>query len=380
MRSDESICTDLSCKSVTRSNTGKCPTHLPRPEPKAPKAPKVPPTIEEHEAASLRSALIRAQTATAKAKAKSEDLVQAVYQASYDAILALGPIQPVRVPRLAVAKGAGRPEVALLHATDWQYGKKTESYDRAKCEERVELLGDKVEILTAIQRTEHPVNVIHLMFGGDMLEGLNIFPGQAYEVDGTLFVQLFGVASLMGSLVRRLLSLFERVEVWAEEGNHGRLGKRGDWPRIDNTDIMAYEITRQRFLDEPRVIWHPRKSWYQIVTVENYVAMLIHGDEIKNFGGNTPAYGLLRKGTAWSSGVTEPFRDIYFGHYHTPLEITLPNGGVMFGTGSTESDNAYAAEFVAAKGKPSQRLHYIDPRKGRVSAQYKVFLEDNESV
>jgi hypothetical protein len=143
---------------------------------------------------------------------------------------------------------------------------------------------------------------------------------------------------------------------------------------------MAYEITRQRFLDEKRVIWHPRLSWHQIVTIGNYRALLIHGDEIKNFGGNTPAFGLLRKGTAWSSGVTDPFRDIYFGHYHAHMALTLPNGGTMYGTGSTESDNAYAAEFVAAKGKPSQRLHYIDPRRERVTCEYKVYLNDDETV
>lgn len=326
--------------------------------------------------AELRAALRRSQSAREREKVKTEELVEAVYRAAGDALLALGPAPPVTY--LDPSSGPGQTEYALLHATDWQYGKKTDSYDMAKCEKRVARLGDKVELLTRIQRTEHPVSGIHLLFGGDMLESLNIFPGQAYEVEAGLFEQLFGVARLEQNLIRRLLGLFETVDVWIEEGNHGRLGRKGDWPKPDNTDSFSYEICRQRFEDEPRVIWHPRQSWHQIVTIGNYRAMLIHGDEIKSFGGITPAFGLLRKGTAWSSGVVDDFRDIYFGHFHTPMSLTLPNGGTMYGTGSTESDNAYAAEFVAARGKPSQRLHYIDPRKGRVTCEYKVFLGDDE--
>lgn len=325
----------------------------------------------------LRAALRRTQAALARAKMKSEDLVAVVYTAAKDAAIAIGPSKPIVYT--AQASGRGQPEVALLHATDWQYGKRTESYDREKAEARVCALAAKVQLLTEIQRTEHPVDRCVVMFGGDMLEGLNIFPGQAYEVDSTLYEQLFGVSALMGTLLKSLLTHFKSVEVFAEEGNHGRLGRRGDWPRTDNTDMMAYEITRQGLADQTRLMWHPRLSWHQIVTIDQYVAMLIHGDEIKSFGGNTPAFGLLRKGTAWSSGVTAPFRDVFFGHYHTHMELQLPNGGMMFGTGSTESDNAYAAEFVAAKGQPSQRLHFIDPRKGRTTAQYRIYLSDDET-
>lgn len=328
------------------------------------------------EVSELRSALRRSQASLARAKAKTDDLITAVYTAARDAAIAQP--RPILPKRIVPKAGKGKPEMALIHATDWQYGKETDSYSMAKCEERVALLADKIDLLTQIQRAEHPVEHATLAFGGDMLEGLNIFPGQAYEVEAPLYEQLFGVARLEESLIRRMLETFETVTVVAEPGNHGRLGRKGDWPATDNTDRMAYEIVRQRFADEKRVIWTPYKTWYQMIEIGAYRAMLIHGDEIKSFGGNTPAFGLLRKGTAWSSGVTDPFRDIYFGHYHTPMSLTLPNGGTMFGTGSTESDNAYAAEFVAAKGKPSQRLHYIDPRKGRVTCEYKVYLDDDE--
>ena len=67
---------------------------------------------------------------------------------------------------------------------------------------------------------------------------------------------------------------------------------------------------------------------------------------------------------------------MYVGHYHTHNEWAMANGeGVVYQTGSTESDNRYARETMAASAVPSQRLHFIEPKRGRVTAQYKVLLD-----
>jgi len=51
------------------------------------------------------------------------------------------------------------------------------------------------------------------------------------------------------------------------------------------------------------------------------------------------------------------------------------NGSQIFITGSPESENVYAKEFMAATGHPSQRLHFVDPEKGRVTASYLIWLD-----
>jgi hypothetical protein len=54
----------------------------------------------------------------------------------------------------------------------------------------------------------------------------------------------------------------------------------------------------------------------------------------------------------------------------------MANGqGSVYQTGSTESDNRYAGVMLASSATPSQRLHFIDPVKGRVTAAYKVWLD-----
>lgn len=334
----------------------------------------------ESEKNELRGALRRSNTALARAKAKSADLVEAVYRASYDAMIVLGPVPNPPVSFKLSQKDRKHDETALIHTTDWQLGKLTESYDMATCEKRIELMSNKINLLTEIQRSAHPVTRAHVMFGGDIVENVDIFPGQAYEIEETLFDQMFRAVRIGVNLIERMLTIFEFVEVTGEPGNHGRIGRKGQFPAKDNADRMVYHIIARHFATNPRVLWHEDSGgWHQIVKVGAYTAMLIHGDEIKSFGGNTPAFGLLRKGTAWASGVVKGgFDDIYFGHFHTPMMLTLPNGQHMYGTGSTESDNQYAAEFVAARGKPTQRLHFIDPRKGRVTAEYTMYLDEDD--
>ena len=305
--------------------------------------------------------------------AKTQDMIDAVYRAAYEASLIIGNGTPIPSPKLS----AGKAEVALVHATDWQYGKGTESYSQAVCEKRIMKFVQKVEELTNIQRADHPVNECHLMLGGDMVEGMNIFPGQVYEIESYLFEQLFGVSALIEQMVSKLLETFPKVVVWEESGNHGRLGRKGENPGGDNIDRMAYKIAKERMesTGSKGLTWNSQTSWYQIVEIGNYKCMLAHGDEIKSFGGNTPAFGILRKCNQWATGVLEEHSDVYLGHFHTPMTLTLANGARVFITGSPESDNQYAKEFMAATGHPSQRIHFIDPRKGRVTSEHLVWLE-----
>lgn len=326
------------------------------------------------EIAELRQALQRTQRSVARAKARTDDLVDAVYRAALDAALAVGHAKPAAAHNRDRRKSKG--EIALVHATDWQLGKRTAGYSIETCANRIDQLAGKVIELTEIQRAHHPVRHCQLLLGGDMVEGITIFPGQAWEVEAHLFEQLFETARIIERLTLTLLEHFETVSVACEYGNHGRIGRKGENPAGDNIDRMAYRIAADRLRDQKRISsWQESSNWYQIVDIGNYRALLVHGDEINSFGGNTPAFGILRKCNAWATGVVPRFDDVYMGHWHTPMSLTLANGGRVFVTGSPESDNVYAAEFVAARGRPSQRLHFVDPEKARVTAEYVVYLD-----
>lgn len=337
---------------------------------------KNPPVVgdETEELAELRRALAKAQRDKAIAKAKTADLVEAVYQAARDAVLLVGKPELLKAKR---DKRTTPPEVALFHLTDWQGGKKTPSYDMTVMEERVGRFMDDAMKVVDIQRAHHPVREATIMFGGDLLEGISIFPGQAWQVEASLFAQVFRVAALVEKVVLFALEEFERVHVVFEPGNHGRLGTKHDGlPSGDNMDRIIGEIVRQKYAGTKRLTWEMTDDFFQKVVVGNYRAMLIHGDEVRGFGGNTPAYALVRKGNAWASGAIDfEFDAIYVGHYHQSMQLSLANGSQLYMTGSTESGNSYAAEFVAATSIPSQRLQFVDPEAGRVTGSHIIWLD-----
>lgn len=327
------------------------------------------------EAEELRNVVSDLQAKLRRAKAKVDDLVAATIEGAKGAMLAHGPVPPVPKPK--PDRRAKTSEVALWHLTDWQGAKVTTSYNSDVMRERVLRYCDKAERLTQIQRADHPVKDCTIMFGGDIGEGLFQFPSQPFEIDASIFGQFTTSARLLVDVVRRALALYETVTVVGEWGNHGRQGgKRAVVPRSDNYDRMIYELARALLQGEERLTWEDSAEDVQHVEIGNYRALLIHGDEIGRNGYASPMT-IVSHVSRWQSGAHPwEFTDCYMGHYHTHAEWPLPNGrGSVFQTGSPESDNRYAGVMLAGQAIPSQRLHFIDPERGRVAAVYKVWLD-----
>lgn len=326
------------------------------------------------EIAELKATLVNLQRQLQRAKGKTSDIVEAIERGAKEAALITGLPEPVKPPKRKAATSKDA-ETAVVHLSDLQIGKVSESYNTQVAIERVHTVISKVRRITEIQRADHPVPKCVVLFGGDMVEGNGIFPGQVHEVDSTSYAQLFAATRLMSEVVLSLLEDFDEVEVYAVPGNHGRIGRKGDEARETNLDNIAYGFAQQQLENQPRCTWHETGHWYQHVQIGNYSALLVHGDQVKGFSG-TPAFAIARKCTAWSSGaIPVDFHDVFIGHYHQNLVITLPNGGNVRMVPSTESGSQYASEFMAAKGRPGQRLVFVHPENGIVTADYMIWLD-----
>lgn len=335
--------------------------------------------VADIEREELRQLLRESNARLAKAKNKLEALTEAAFEGAESALAAMGRPKPVKTPGLG-GNRKGKPEVALWHMSDWQGAKKTTTYDTSVMFERVGRYVKAAAKITAIQRADHPVDDCVIAFGGDMIEGLFNFPTQPYEIDSTLFEQYVNVANLIARTVREAATIYNHVHVVPEWGNHGRIGsKRDAVPKSDNADRMTYELARSMCRDEPRITWQDCPEDIQRLEVGNYRALVIHGDEVGRNGFASPAT-IVQHVNRWRSGSYPwDFRDVYMGHYHNHAEWSMANGqGMVFQTGSTESDNRYARDNLAASSIPSQRLHFVDPVKGRVTAQYKIILQEDD--
>lgn len=336
--------------------------------------------VDQLEKEGLRQALRDAHRNLAKLRNKANLFSEAAFDGARDALLTLGRPTLIKPPKGLTVRG--RPEAALWHLTDWQGAKKTASYDSAVMVNRVHKYMEKAASITQIQRADHDVDDCLIVFSGDMIEGLFNFPQQPFEIDATLFEQYEEVSILMAEVVRYALSVYTHVSVIAEWGNHGRVGsKRSAVPKSDNFDRMCYRLAKAIVGDNERLSWPDCPEDIQRLEYGNYRALVIHGDEVGRNGFASPMT-IVQHVNRWRSGAYRwTFRDVYMGHYHTHCEWALANGeGAVYQTGSTESDNRYARDNMASSAIPSQRLHFIDPRKGRVSAQYKIILDEPKEI
>jgi hypothetical protein len=322
-----------------------------------------------------KAALDRALRALAKAKQKNEDLVAAVYQAAKDATSTLT-FAPVPGPP---KQGSSRnSETAVVLLSDWQLAKVTPSYSTKVCEQRIEKLAEKVIALTDIQRADHPVKECRVYLLGDLIEGELIFPGQAHLVDASLYAQVLSDGPrILGGLLRKLAASFDSVRVVGVIGNHGSLGGRArrDYHPESNADAMMYEVTRLALEGEKRITWAPNSTpgerhWYATDTIGDKTFFLFHGDQIRGGFAGFPWYAFGRKLMGWRN--LYGFDYAVSGHFHTPVRGYYTGDIVHWGNGSVESDNTYAAENLAASGRPSQWLLYVG--KNGVTAEYEVKL------
>jgi len=333
----------------------------------------------------LEEALRRARRQLHDAKRGWEQVVEAVYQGAHDARLSLGERKPVKAP--AKDKRMRGEHVNLMDLGDWQASKITTSYDTKVLTHRLGIYRDKAEYFLREQQNSRPVRHAVMILGGDMIEGWWNFPRQPGEVEMEPVDQVVYVADEIVKMVTWALSVHEHVTVIAEPGNHGRIGSKRDNVRHStNFDRMAFILAIRDLradIESGRLIFDdPGERDIQTLEVGAYRALVLHGDEIGRNGYASPQ-SILRHVDRWKSGsfrvdgVKWPFRDVYVHHYHQLMEMTTADGeGRVFFNGSTESDNRYAMEQMAAAGLPTQRQHFIDPSRGLVVQRIDILLED----
>lgn len=329
----------------------------------------------------MRQTVRRVLRENAKLKSSKQELIEAVYRAAHDAASALT-MPAVPLPRKDARKKSG--EIALCVMSDWQLAKVTPDYSSEVCEARIAAYADKVRRLTEIQRADHPVKECRVYLLGDLVEGEQIFPGQAWRVDASLFQQTMETGPrILGSLLRSLAATFERVRVVGVIGNHGQIGGRG-WKDVHpetNADSFLYEATRIYLQAESRIEWAPvitrgERHWYATDKVGSKNILMFHGNQVKGYAG-VPWYGFDRKVKGYALMLERFFGEqridyALSGHFHTPFREYI-NGVTHWGGGSTESMNTYAAEQLASGGEPCQWLLFAHPEEG-VTAEYLVHL------
>jgi hypothetical protein len=276
-------------------------------------------------------------------------------------------LRPIVAPRHD--RRTKHEEIAVLHYSDPQFGKVTSSYDSAVASARAEMLAQKTVLITNVRRSAAPVREIHLYLGGDIVEGELIFPGQAHLIDSPLIELACAVAPMaIARMIRLFLENFESVKVIAVPGNHGRDSRHAD-PRT-NWDMVACRVAKLMLSIDgelpPRLSFDIPGHFYVVDRVFDWGNLVVHGHQINGGFAGFPWYGVGKKAAGWADTIKDPWDYLWFGHFHTYTSGSL-NHRQFLANGTTESDNEYALEQLAAAGHPCQRLAFFTAEHGLIN-------------
>jgi len=297
-----------------------------------------------------------------------------------------------RVPTPPKRAAKDRREVAVLLYSDLQAGalgtgpRETDRFSVARLREMV--LGPLLEKTLATvdnRRKDAEVETLQLWSLGDLVDGSGMRSNHAWEVEEDVLAQsMHTVPDLSRDFTLGLLRGFQRIEVTAVSGNHGRSGpKKADPnPARVNWDTVAALTWQEKMrgLADDRVTFNVEQD-ERVVIVElgQRKALLCHGDNLAAGGGGLmgiPMYGITRGlYKLFGSNIYGPVDYVAFGHFHQTMQGALGDV-IWWSNGSPQRGNRFAREIVKSDCRPSQRLLFFDAETGDLRSDHILFLDD----
>lgn len=221
----------------------------------------------------------------------------------------------------------------VWHLTDTHIGALVENehgevtYNTEKAVTEISEALEKFQLYTIQKDLDGLTNVdnIHLLLGGDIVEGTGIYQGQSHEVDTYINKQIEDAGDIILKVVKELALFADDInanlQIVCVPGNHGDMRVKGASNDASFDDIIYHmlNIGLNTLIDEnPRLegglrLKRSDRSAGMTFPIRGYNAYLTHGENLKQHVGT-------------SSGIKDALsiaRDkdadlIFRGHYHMP--------------------------------------------------------------
>lgn len=154
-----------------------------------------------------------------------------------------------------------------------------------------------------IPRHNYNIPTLHVHSLGDILTGMDIYPGQWNYAAIEEVEQLLKCLELLTWFLLELLTIQPwRIVFKGVYGNHGRIGKKGERRLFNNWDYALYKLLEMRIGLCPeardRVTFVIPKTWWLLTEIKGWKYLLMHGDDIRGWMG-FPHYGMARHARNW---------------------------------------------------------------------------------
>ena len=240
-----------------------------------------------------------------------------------------------------------------------------------------------VEGVTSVIRqyaTAYRLEELIIPFGGDHVEGDEIFAGQPWQLELDPAQQVWQLALKMDSAIREVVKFAKKevgipfIALYAVTGNHGRVGgKRGGArPATYSWDWLFETILFDRLSNEPIDEFAIEPGGSLFFRCAGHEFQAIHGDSIRGWGG-LPFYGLTKFDGRSIRLHNRVFRYLLMGHHHQPA--TIPNGaGETHVSGDWVGANNLSGMITAAS-RPQQSVIFVAEKWGITGTERIYFTE-----
>jgi hypothetical protein len=215
------------------------------------------------------------------------------------------------------------------------------------------------------QTYRFPVNTLHIGALGDDLEGHGqIYPAQAYFMDGNLFEQVMEFVCNMESILQFFAQVYSNVIVDHVPGNHGRTGiKRGDRPFMDNIENIAWSWIRDKLVGVPNLEIRVHTTFFTLVDILGWTFYFAHGDDV------IPASPYAQRGgqntkLRMNAVTGELINYMCIGHSHKNFEIESEINGRLMVNGSFVGPSMLSVQGMHEANLPSQLIFAVHPKFG----------------
>lgn len=298
---------------------------------------------------------------------------------------------PVPRPSFKVAPSNDTlPERSIvLPIYDIQFGQLVAASDTAfeKGEFSVEVFDQRLEayvskVIAYLRERAVATNFteLHIVLGGDLVEGDQIYPGMAWQLQHHPIRQVLLLRTKLGNALR-VISRFARSELgvealglYAVPGNHGKVGgkRAGATPSDYSWDYLAAELLLDELRNEQLDIAANVASGALMFETLGHKFLAIHGDEIKGWGG-LPFYGLA-KADGRLIRMSEVIHDyLLMGHHHQPGNIPNGSGGMQIVSGDWVGANNLSRHILAGS-RPQQNLLLVGAKYG-ITTEEHIYLD-----
>ncbi|MEI6446487.1 MAG: hypothetical protein WCO96_01250 [Actinomycetes bacterium] len=302
------------------------------------------------------------------------------------------PVEPLKIkPR---PRQSGKPvRSAILPIYDMQFGQLVRESDTPGgkgtfnvdvFDERLNRYLEGTKGALRHYASSYQLNELILVYGGDQVEGDEIFGGQAWQLELDPPRQVWELAGRVETLTRDLVEFargelgIEYVLVVCVPGNHGKVGgKRGGArPATYSWDWLLFKLLEHRaseWVDD--YIIEPAGSAFFYAAGQEFQA--VHGDQIRGWGG-IPFYGLQRFDARSVRLHNRLYRYLLMGHHHQAGEIPQNTGAETIISGDWVGANNLSG-LITAASRPQQKILYVSEKWGITSTE-RIYLTDDEAA